>query len=85
VRPDWAIAAEQYTTGKNQVQRRIDHALGPVPERHQPFVGAPSRQQPIRRTVRVRLPLRVPGPMSAEDIDALLASLTTCATWRSSC
>ena len=73
----WAIAAEQYTTGENPMQRRIDHALGRVPERHQPFVGAASRQQPIRRTVRVRLPLRLPRPMSPEDIDALLASLTT--------
>jgi integrase/recombinase XerD len=74
---DWAIAAEQYTTGENPMQRRIDHALGRVSERHQPFVGAASRQQPIRRTVRVRLPLRLPRPMSSEDIDALLASLTT--------
>lgn len=74
---DWAIAAEQYTTGENPMQRRIDHALGRVPERHQPFVGAASRQMPIRRTVRVRLPLRLPRPMSSEDIDALLASLTT--------
>jgi integrase/recombinase XerD len=55
---DWAIAAEQYTTGENPMLRRIDHALGRVPERHEPFVGAASRQQPIRRTVRVRLPLR---------------------------
>ena len=74
---EWAIAAEQYTAGENPIQRRIDHALGRVPERHQPFVGAASRQQPIRRTVRVRLPLRLPRPMSSEDIDALLASLTT--------
>ncbi|WP_238408915.1 tyrosine-type recombinase/integrase, partial [Pimelobacter simplex] len=74
---DWAIAAEQYTTGENPMLRRIDHALGRVPGRHQPFVGAASRQQPIRRTVRVRLPLRLPRPMSSEDIDALLGSLTT--------
>jgi integrase/recombinase XerD len=74
---DWAIATEQYTTGENPMQRRIDHALGRAPERHQPFVGAASCQQPIRRTVRVRLPLRLPRPMSREDIAALLASLTT--------
>ncbi len=74
---DWAIAAEEYAAGENPMQRRIDHALGRVPERHQPFVGAASRQQPIRRTVRVRLPLRLPRPMSPEDIAALLTSLTT--------
>jgi integrase/recombinase XerD len=74
---DWAIAAEQYTAGENPMQRRVDHALGRAPERHQPFVGAASRQQPVRRTVRVRLPLRLPRPMSDEDVDALLASLTS--------
>ena len=74
---DWAIAAEQYTTGDNPMQRRVDHALGRVPERRRPFVGAASRQQPVRRTVRVRLPLRLPRPMSSQDIDALLTSITT--------
>lgn len=74
---EWAIAAELYTAGENPMLRRVDHALGRVPDRHQPFVGAASRQQPVRRTVRARLPLRLPRPMSTEDIDALLASLTT--------
>jgi integrase len=74
---EWAIAAERYTAGENPMQRRVDHALGRVPDRHQPFVGAPSRQRPVRRTVRVRLPLRLPRPMTSEDIDALLASIPT--------
>ncbi|MGH3367665.1 MAG: tyrosine-type recombinase/integrase [Nocardioidaceae bacterium] len=74
---DWAITAEKYTVGENPLQRRVDHALGRVSDRHRPFVGAASRQQPVRRTVRVRLPLRLPRPMTGEDIDALLASLTT--------
>ena len=33
---EWAIAAEQYTAGENPMQRRVDHALGRVPDRHQP-------------------------------------------------
>ncbi len=74
---EWAIAAEQYTAGENPMQRRVDHALGRVPDRHQPFAGAASRQQPVRRTVRVRLPLRLPRPMTNADVDALLASITT--------
>lgn len=74
---EWAIAAEQYTAGENPMQRRVDHALGRVPDRHQPFVGAASRQQPMRRTVRVRVPLRLPRPMTNADVDALLASITT--------
>ena len=59
------------------MQRRVDYSLGKVPDRHQPFVGAASRQQPVRRTVRVRLPLRLPRPMTGEDVEALLASITT--------
>lgn len=74
---EWAIAAEQYTAGENPMQRRVDHALGRVPDRHLPFAGAASRQQPVRRTVRVRLPLRLPRPMTNADVDALLASITT--------
>ena len=74
---EWAIAAEQYTAGENPMQRRVDHALGRVPDRHQPFVGAASRQQPVRRTVRVRLPLRLPRPITNADVNALLASITT--------
>lgn len=73
----WAIAAELYVAGENPMQRKVDHALGRVPDMHQPFVGAASRQQPTRRTVRVRLPLRLPRPMTSEDIDSILASLTT--------
>ncbi|MDQ2738303.1 MAG: hypothetical protein M3Y35_06750 [Actinomycetota bacterium] len=36
---DWAIAAEQYKAGENPMPGKIDHALGRVPERHQPFVS----------------------------------------------
>jgi len=74
---EWAIAAEEYTGADNPMQKRVDAALGRVPERHQPFVGAASRQQPVRRTVRVRLPIRLPRPMTPAEVDALLASMTT--------
>jgi integrase len=74
---EWAITAEEYAGADNPMQRRVDHALGRVPERHQPFSGAASRQQPVRRTVRVRLPLRLPRPLSTGDVAALLSSMTT--------
>ena len=74
---EWAIAAEEYTGADNPMQRRVDHALGQVSDRHQPFLGAASRQQPVRRTVRVRLPIRLPRPLTTDDIDALLASIST--------
>lgn len=74
---EWAIAAEEYTAADNPMQKRVDEALRRVPDRHEPFVGAASRQRPLRRTVRVRLPLRLPRPLTAEDVDALLASSTS--------
>jgi integrase/recombinase XerD len=66
---EWAIAAEEYTGADNPMQRRVDHALGLVPDRHQPFLGGASRQQPVRRTVRVRLPIRLPRPLATDDVD----------------
>lgn len=74
---EWAIAAEAYGGVDNPMQKRLDAALARVPDRHRPFVGAATRQRPVRRTVRVRLPLRLPRPLSAADIDALLGSMTT--------
>lgn len=74
---EWAIAAEAYGGVDNPMQKRVDLALARVPDRHGPFVGAASRQRPIRRTVRVRLPLRLPRPLADEDIALLLGSMTT--------
>jgi len=74
---EWAIAAEAYGGVDNPMQKRVDSALARVPDRHGPFVGAASRQRPIRRTVRVRLPLRLPRPLADEDIALLLGSMTT--------
>lgn len=74
---EWAIAAEAHGGGDNPMQKRVDSALARVPDRHGPFVGVASRQQPIRRTVRVRLPLRLPRPLADEDIALLLGSMTT--------
>jgi integrase len=74
---EWAIAVEAYGSGDNPMCRQVAPALGRVPDRHGPFAGAASRQLPVRRTVRVRLPLRLPRPMAAGEVDALLASLTT--------
>jgi integrase len=74
---EWAIAAEEYAGADDPMQRRDDHALGLISDRHQPFVGAASRQRPVRRTVRVRLPIRLPRPLSSDDVNALMSSMTT--------
>ncbi|MGH3673705.1 MAG: tyrosine-type recombinase/integrase, partial [Pseudonocardiaceae bacterium] len=74
---EWAIAAEVYAAADNPMQKRADPALARVVERHQPFVGAASRQQPVRRTVRVRLPIRLPRPLTDDEVQALLESMIT--------
>lgn len=74
---EWAIAAEVYAGAGNPMQRQVDPVLGRVPGRPQPFLGGASRQQPIRRTVRVKLPVRLPRPLGDEDVEAVLGSLRT--------
>jgi integrase/recombinase XerD len=58
------------------MRRRPDAALAMVAERHRPFAGAASRQQPSSREVRVRLPIRLPRPLSEPDVVALLDAMT---------
>jgi integrase len=72
---EWAITAEVLER-ENPMQRRFDPALARVAARHRPFAGGASRQQPVRRTVRVRLPARLPRPMTEPEVTALLESLT---------
>lgn len=71
---EWAIVAEVFE-GENPMRRRPDPALALVTDRHRPFAGAASRQQPTRREVRVRLPVRLPRPLSEPDVVALLDSM----------
>jgi len=72
---EWAIAAGEYGGAENPLRREPDPAAARVPGRHQPFAGGASRQRPIRRTVRVRLPLRLPRPLTAEEVAALLGAV----------
>jgi hypothetical protein len=72
---DWAILAEEYECGVSPVQMRADPALARVPERHQPYMGRASRQQPVHRVVQVKRPRRLPRPMNEPDLEALLSGL----------
>ena len=61
--------------------KKIDHSPSQSPFlKEGDAAGASARAktvQPVRRTVRVRLPIRLPRPMKPDDVDALLASMTT--------
>lgn len=73
---EYLIVSEQFTVRENPIQKRDDLALARVSERHRPFMGGASRQRPIRRIVRVKTVERLPRPMSDDQVQQLLSSLT---------
>lgn len=60
---------------ENPLQKVSDPALARVSERHQPFMGKSSRQQPVRRVVRVKSVQRLPRPMEEQQVRQLIGSL----------
>jgi integrase len=70
----WAVIAEEFE-GENPMRRRLDVASLMTPSRRPPFTGGASRQRPVSREVRIRLPMRLPRPMSDADVTALLDSI----------
>ncbi|WP_319687093.1 tyrosine-type recombinase/integrase [Streptomyces sp. ME19-01-6] len=46
-----------------------------MPDRHQPFMGRASRQQPMRRTVTVKQPRRLPRPVDEAVLEQFIGSL----------
>ncbi|MGO4417220.1 tyrosine-type recombinase/integrase [Streptomyces sp. MCAF7] len=71
---DWAVVAEEYDSD-SPMQKRLDPALARVPDRHQPFMGRASRQQPMRRTVTVKQPRRLPRPVDEAVLEQFIGSL----------
>ncbi len=71
---DWAIAAELFD-GRHPIERRPDPAWRRVTDRHRPFMGSASRQRPQRRTLSLRQPIRLPRPLSDEQVTVLFGQL----------
>lgn len=61
-------------TPQNPILKVPDTALAKVSERHQPFMGHASRQQPVRRALRVKTVQRLPRPMEEPQFRQLLGS-----------
>lgn len=60
----------------NPVQKKDDPAFSRVSERpKKPFLSGISRRRPVRRVARVKTVVRVPRPMPAEHVQALLQSM----------
>jgi site-specific recombinase XerD len=68
-----------HRTSDNPMQVRPDPAPARVSERHVPFMGSASQQRPVRRAVQVKTVVRLPRPLSDEQVSSLLGSLTR---WR---
>jgi integrase len=74
---EYLILSGQLIGSENPIQKVNDPATARVSEHHRPFMGHASRQQPIRRVVRVKTVQRVPRPMNQEHIQLILGSLRT--------
>jgi integrase/recombinase XerD len=72
---EYLILSEHCKAGQNPMLKQFDWETARVPARHRPFMGRASRQQPIRRVLRVRTIQRVPRPMEAEHVSRLLQDL----------
>lgn len=62
------IISGRFVDGENPMRKRPDPAYARVSERHRPFMGKASRQRPMRGAVRVKTVLRVPRPMTEEQV-----------------
>lgn len=71
---DWAQLVGEFVR-KNPITRVHDRAAWRVPDRHRSFLAGISREQPMRRALRVRTVRRLPRPMDEGSISALLVQL----------
>ncbi len=72
---EYLVLAGRLEDGENPIRKRLDPAYARVSERHRPFLGRASRQRPLRRSVGVKTALRVPRPMSDEQVERFFAGL----------
>lgn len=70
----WASTAG-LSDGPNPITRVLDSAAVHVADRHIPFLAGISRQQPNRRALRVKTVHRLPRPLEAEQVNAVLDAL----------
>jgi integrase len=74
---EFLIASEAYVGRDNPIVKVADQAAARVPGRYRPPLGNASRQQPVRRVLRVKTVEALPRPMTSEVYAALLGELRT--------
>ncbi len=71
---DYLAMTERYDRD-NPLYKVADSAQAHVPDRHHPFMVAASRQRPIRRILRVTVPIRLPRPLDDDTIQVVTRHL----------
>lgn len=74
---EFLIASEQYAGRDNPIVKKVDQAAARVPGRYRPPLMNASRQQPVRRVLRVKTVESVPRPMPDAVYRALVDELRT--------
>lgn len=74
---EFLIASEKYTGRDNPIVKKVDQAAARVPDRYRPPLMNTSRQQPVRRVLRVKTVEPVPRPMPDGVCRALVDELRT--------
>jgi integrase len=70
----FAILTDQYRW-LNPIEKSADFATERVSDRHLPAMGRASWQRPMRRRLAVRSVIRVPRPLSTQQVKLLLTAL----------
>jgi len=74
---EFLIVSEGYSGRDNPIVKVADQAAARVPGRYRPPLDNASRQQPVRRVLRVKTVEALPRPMASEVYSALLGELRT--------
>ncbi len=60
---EYLILSGRFGGGENPIRKVPNPETARVPDHHVPFMGRASRQRPLRRAVRVKVPIRLPRPL----------------------
>lgn len=72
---EYLIMTDQFAHAENPIRRTADLETARVSERRRPALDRASRQQPIRRALRVRTAQRLPRPLAEDQVARLLGAL----------
>lgn len=72
---EYLILSGHWQKTENPILKEFDHASVRVSDRRRPALGPASRQQPVRRIVKVRSVQRIPRPLTEEQVSLLFSSL----------